>query len=86
MTLVTFRLNAGLPTSAKPYGGWEAPEFELGGHSLGHYLSACALCTRPQATSASPRERSLELLYGKYSGRGVAVKDTYSRSNCGQTL
>jgi uncharacterized protein len=41
--LHTFRLNAGLPTSAKPYGGWEAPTVELRGHSLGHYLSACAL-------------------------------------------
>ncbi|HSD29947.1 MAG TPA: beta-L-arabinofuranosidase domain-containing protein [Vicinamibacteria bacterium] len=41
--LHTFRLNAGLPTSAKPYGGWEAPRVELRGHSLGHYLTACAL-------------------------------------------
>ena len=41
--LHTFRLNAGLPTTAKPYGGWEAPDVELRGHSLGHYLSACAL-------------------------------------------
>jgi DUF1680 family protein len=41
--LHTFRLNAGLPTAAKPYGGWEAPAVELRGHSLGHYLTACAL-------------------------------------------
>jgi DUF1680 family protein len=41
--LHTFRLNAGLPSSAKPYGGWEAPDVELRGHTLGHYLSACAL-------------------------------------------
>jgi hypothetical protein len=41
--LHTFRLNAGLPTAAKPYGGWEAPQVELRGHSLGHYLTACAL-------------------------------------------
>jgi DUF1680 family protein len=41
--LHTFRLNAGLPTSAVPYGGWEAPQVELRGHSLGHYLTACAL-------------------------------------------
>jgi uncharacterized protein len=41
--LHTFRLNAGLPTSAKPLGGWEEPKGELRGHSLGHYLSACAL-------------------------------------------
>ncbi|MGC4092676.1 MAG: glycoside hydrolase family 127 protein [Polyangiaceae bacterium] len=41
--LHTFRANAGLPTSAAPLGGWEAPDMELRGHSLGHYLSACAL-------------------------------------------
>jgi len=40
--LHTFRLAAGLPTSAKPYGGWEDPKGELRGHSMGHYLSACA--------------------------------------------
>jgi hypothetical protein len=41
--LHTFRLNAGLPSKAKPYGGWELPTSELRGHSIGHYLSACAL-------------------------------------------
>jgi hypothetical protein len=41
--LHTFRLNAGLPTSAAPLGGWEAPVNELRGHFTGHYLSACAL-------------------------------------------
>jgi DUF1680 family protein len=41
--LHTFRLNAGLPSSAQPLGGWEAPKCELRGHCLGHYLSACAL-------------------------------------------
>ena len=41
--LYTFRINAGLPTTAKPYGGWEKPDCELRGHSLGHYLSACSL-------------------------------------------
>lgn len=41
--LHTFRLNAGLPSSAQPLGGWEAPGGELRGHFLGHYLSACAL-------------------------------------------
>lgn len=40
----TFRLTAGLPSSAKPFGGWEAPDCELRGHfDGGHYLSACAL-------------------------------------------
>jgi DUF1680 family protein len=41
--LHNFRVNAGLPSSAKPLGGWEAPDVELRGHSVGHYLSALAL-------------------------------------------
>ena len=41
--LYSFRVNAGLPSRAKPYGGWEAPSCELRGHSVGHYLSACSL-------------------------------------------
>jgi DUF1680 family protein len=40
--LHTFRLTAGLPSSAEPLGGWEAPKVELRGHFLGHYLSGCA--------------------------------------------
>ncbi|MHC4654596.1 MAG: beta-L-arabinofuranosidase domain-containing protein [Planctomycetota bacterium] len=40
--LHTFRLNAGLPSSAKPLGGWEEPKGELRGHSVGHYMTACA--------------------------------------------
>lgn len=38
-----FRVTAGLPSSAEPLGGWEAPDNELRGHYTGHYLSACAL-------------------------------------------
>jgi DUF1680 family protein len=41
--LRNFRVNVGLPTEAKPYGGWESPTTELRGHSLGHYLSALSL-------------------------------------------
>lgn len=41
--LHTFRVNAGLPSSAQPVGGWEKPDCELRGHFTGHYLSACAL-------------------------------------------
>ncbi|NLH18242.1 MAG: glycoside hydrolase family 127 protein, partial [Phycisphaerae bacterium] len=41
--LHTFRLNAGLPSNAKPLGGWEEPNCELRGHFTGHYLTACAL-------------------------------------------
>ena len=39
----SFRVNAGLPSTAKPYGGWEEPKSEVRGHFVGHYLSACAL-------------------------------------------
>ena len=41
--LHTFRLTAGLPTSAEPLGGWEKPDVELRGHFTGHFLSGCAL-------------------------------------------
>ena len=41
--LHNFRVNAGLPSTAKPLGGWEAPDVELRGHAVGHYLSALAL-------------------------------------------
>ena len=42
--LHTFRLTAGLPSSAEPLGEWEKPDCELRGHFTGgHYLSACAL-------------------------------------------
>jgi DUF1680 family protein len=42
--LHTFRINAGIASSAQPLGGWEEPKCELRGHYAGgHYLSACAL-------------------------------------------
>ncbi len=42
--LHTFRVKAGIPSSAQPLGGWEKPDCELRGHYAGgHYLSACAL-------------------------------------------
>ncbi len=41
--LHTFRINAHLPTSAQPLGGWEAPQCEVRGHFVGHYISACAM-------------------------------------------
>ncbi len=42
--LHSFRVNAGLPSSAQPLGGWEKPDCELRGHFTGgHYLTACAL-------------------------------------------
>ncbi len=41
--LLMFRITAGIPSTAMPFGGWESPGIELRGHSLGHYLSACSL-------------------------------------------
>lgn len=42
--LHSFRLTAGITSSAVPYGGWEKPDCELRGHfNGGHYLSAVAL-------------------------------------------
>lgn len=41
--LHNFRVNAGLPFTAQPLGGWEEPKVELRGHTGGHYLTACAL-------------------------------------------
>ncbi len=41
--LHSFRMTAGLTSTARPLGGWEKPDCELRGHTLGHYLTACAL-------------------------------------------
>ncbi|MPY56109.1 glycoside hydrolase family 127 protein [Streptomyces spongiae] len=40
--LHTFRRTVGLPSSAEPCGGWEAPDVQLRGHTTGHLLSALA--------------------------------------------
>ncbi len=41
--LYSFRINAGLPTTARPYGGWMTPGRVSCAEFVGHYLSACAL-------------------------------------------
>jgi hypothetical protein len=41
--LHTFRLNVGLPSSAEPCGGWEAPDSLIRGHCTGHLMSGLAL-------------------------------------------
>ena len=50
--LHSFRVTAGLPSSAEPYYGWEAPNNELRGHFVGHYLSGCALLTAQTGDAA----------------------------------
>jgi DUF1680 family protein len=41
--LHTFRVTAGLRSTAKPLGGWEAPDNFRRGEFFGHSLSACAM-------------------------------------------
>ena len=41
--LHSFRITAGISSTAEPLGGWESPSSELRGHFVGHYISACAL-------------------------------------------
>jgi uncharacterized protein len=44
--LHSFRMTAGIPSGATPYGGWEDPTCELRGHFAGgHVLSAVALAS-----------------------------------------
>lgn len=51
-----FRINAGLPSTATPLGGWESPDIGLRGHFTGHYLSAVAtLVLRYQDTTLKRR-------------------------------
>lgn len=49
--LHNFRVNAGLPSPAKPMEGWESPECGLRGHFTGHYLSACATLIKSNGDS-----------------------------------
>src|SRR5690349_17009388 len=46
--LHNFKVNAGLPSNAKPLDGWEAPSIGLRGHFVGHYLSALANVVQKQ--------------------------------------
>ncbi|HBF33049.1 TPA: glycosyl hydrolase [Candidatus Sumerlaeota bacterium] len=40
--LTNFRTTAGIPTDAKPFGGWQDPKNPLRGAFVGHYITACA--------------------------------------------
>ena len=51
--LHTFRLNYGLPSAARPCGGWERPQCEVRGHTTGHLLSALALTYAGTASQAA---------------------------------
>ncbi|MBI5830737.1 MAG: glycoside hydrolase family 127 protein [Armatimonadetes bacterium] len=75
--LHAWRLNAGLPSSAKPYGGWEEPNGELRGHSLGHYLTACALLSR-ELDDQPLRDRCATIVAGLAEcNRALGTKATH---------
>jgi len=56
--LHNFRVNAGLPSTAKPLSGWEAPGVGLRGHFTGHYLSAVAMLAERDKDTAAMRRLS----------------------------
>lgn len=62
--LHTFRLTAGITSSAVPYKGWEDPTCELRGHFAGgHFLSAVAMASASSGNSVL-KSRGDELVAG----------------------
>ena len=62
--LHSFRMTAGLSSSATPYKGWEDPACELRGHFAGgHFLSAVALASAASG-NATLKSRGDELVAG----------------------
>ena len=62
--LHSFRITAGISSSATPYQGWEAPTCELRGHfNGGHFLSAAALASAGSGNSAL-KDRGNEIVAG----------------------
>ncbi|WP_306211244.1 glycoside hydrolase family 127 protein [Actinoplanes sp. RD1] len=58
-----FRVTAGLPSTAEPLGGWEAPDVQLRGHTTGHLLSGLAQAAY-HLDDAGLRQRSAVLVAG----------------------
>ena len=62
--LHSFRVTAGISSSAKPYQGWESPTCELRGHfNGGHFLSAVALASAGSGNSVL-KDRGNEIVAG----------------------
>lgn len=65
--LHTFRITAGLASSATPYKGWEDPTCELRGHFAGgHFLSAVALASAGSGNTVL-KSRGDELVSGLFA-------------------
>ncbi len=73
--LHTFRVTAGLPSSAEPLGGWEEPKGELRGHFTGHYLSACALSY--SSTGDAELKTKADGMVAELARCQAALKDGY---------
>jgi uncharacterized protein len=73
--LYNFRINAGLPSTAEPLGGWESPTCELRGHFMGHYLSACSLMY--QSTGDPEWKRRVDYLVAELAKCQDAMGDGY---------
>ena len=78
--LHNFRVNVGLPSTAKPLGGWENPKSELRGHTVGHYLSALSLMY------ASTGECGIQTACGLYCGRTRQVPEQFAGSGISRGL
>jgi DUF1680 family protein len=62
--LHSFRVTAGISSSATPYQGWEAPTCELRGHfNGGHFLSAVALASAGSGNTVL-KDRGDEIVAG----------------------
>ena len=76
--LHNFRINAGLPSTAKALEGWESPNVGLRGHFVGHYLSAVSmLVERYQEPILSKRLEYMVTELAKCQqalGRGVSQR------------
>lgn len=71
--LAPFRAQAGLPSLAERYGGWESRD--ISGHSLGHYLSAlCHLHAATDDTWILPR---IDHIVAELAACQVANADGY---------
>ena len=53
--LAFYRVRAGLPQKAEPYGGWDGDGRQLTGHIAGHYLSGVSLMW---AATGDPRYKA----------------------------
>ncbi|MFE2937711.1 beta-L-arabinofuranosidase domain-containing protein [Streptomyces sp. NPDC059255] len=76
--LHTFRLNVGLPSTARPCGGWEAPTVELRGHTTGHLLSGLAL-TYANTGERAVREKGDRLVAALAACQARSPESGYGR-------